>query len=41
MNVLLEKRENKTHYKLQINHCNGKSFCKLQDLFETALVYSF
>lgn len=43
MNVLLQKCENKTHYKLEINRCNGKSFCKLQvtATVETVLLYTF
>lgn len=40
MNVLLQNCENKTHYKLEINRRNGKSFCKLQG-FETVLLYTF
>lgn len=41
MNVLLQKRGNKTHYQVKFNHCNGKSFFKLQIFSETVLPNTF
>lgn len=51
MNVLPQEHGNKTHYQLEINRCNGKSFCQLQDflwdcldflkLCRKAIIFSF